>query len=247
VRPYSGQRANFYNWLFNVTPATSTYYFTPLRRGLDNVGKYFETSDEPWRMDPADGNSSLLSCRSSFSILMTDGYWTGGTTYEATTSGAKANSDGTRGTLITGSNSQSYTYAPTGTFSDSYSNTLADVAMHYWKRDLRTNLTNNVPISEADPAFWQHMVTISISLGVDGTINKQDAFNALIYGLLRFASFFVSMSAGRVTQLRPYIRPLVRSLVISGPDGFPRVFIPIRTPVWMTSERSGFVKTPVRP
>jgi hypothetical protein len=70
---------------------------------------------------------------------------------------------------------------------------------------------------------------------------------ALIYGLLRFASFFVSMSAGRVTQLRPYIRPLVRSLVISGPDGFPRVFIPIRTPVWMTSERSGFVKTPVRP
>lgn len=179
VRPYSGQRANFYNWLFNVTPATSTYYFTPLRRGLDNVGKYFETSDEPWRMDPADGNSSLLSCRSSFSILMTDGYWTGGTTYEATTSGAKANSDGTRGTLITGSNNQSYTYAPTGTFSDSYSNTLADVAMHYWKRDLRTNLTNNVPISEADPAFWQHMVTISIGLGVDGTINKQDAFNAL--------------------------------------------------------------------
>ena len=81
--------------------------------------------------------------------------------------------------------------------------------------------------------------------GLSNDLVLRDAL--LIYGLLRFASFFVSMSAGRVTQLRPYIRPLVRSMVIPGPDGFPRVFIPIRTPVWMTSERSGFVKTPVRP
>lgn len=179
VRPYAGLKANFYEWLFDVSPATSTYYYTPLRRGLDNVGRYFETSDEPWRMDPSNANSSLLSCRSSFSILMTDGYWTGGTTYEATTSGAKANVDGSSGTLIKGPNNQSYTYASTGTFSDSYSNTLADVAMYYWKRDLRTDLTNNVQISESDPAFWQHMVTIGIGLGVDGTINKQNAFVAL--------------------------------------------------------------------
>ena len=55
-------------------------------------------------------------------------------------------------------------------------------------------------------------------------------------------AIFVSMSAGRVTQLRPYIRPVMRSLVISGPDGFPRVFIPITLAVLMTYGQSGLRK-----
>ena len=43
--------------------------------------------------------------------------------------------------------------------------TLADVAMAYWKNDLRTEtaMANNVPKSNADPAFWQHMVTFGVS------------------------------------------------------------------------------------
>ncbi len=54
--------------------------------------------------------------------------------------------------------------------------------MYYWKRDLRPSLTNNVPVSETDPAFWQHMVTIGIGLGVDGTLSKEAAFNAFTTG-----------------------------------------------------------------
>jgi len=181
VRPYSSLRSSFYSWLFDVTPATSTYYYTPLRRALDNVGKYYET-DEPWRVDPGDASSTKISCRSCFSILMTDGYWTGGTTYQAGTTAARANVDGSNGSLITGPNNQSFTYTATSTFSDTYSNTLADVAMYYWKRDLRTDLTNNVPISDINPAFWQHVVTIGIGLGVDGGITKKDAFAALTGG-----------------------------------------------------------------
>jgi type IV pilus assembly protein PilY1 len=46
-----------------------------------------------------------------------------------------------------------------------YSNTLADVAMKYWRNDLRPNSTNEVPTSSADPAFWQHMVTFTLGLG----------------------------------------------------------------------------------
>ena len=117
VRPYSSLRSSFYSWLFSATPATSTYYYTPLRRALNNVGLYYESA-EPWRLDPADSASLEYSCRACFTILMTDGYWTGDTTYQATTTGARANNDGTGGSTITGPNSQSYAYTATSTFSD---------------------------------------------------------------------------------------------------------------------------------
>ncbi|QEE24451.1 pilus assembly protein PilY [Rhodanobacter glycinis] len=50
-------------------------------------------------------------------------------------------------------------------------NTLADVAMKYWSTDLASGLggtqdiANEVPTNDADPAFWQHMVTFTIGLG----------------------------------------------------------------------------------
>ncbi|MDI3261401.1 MAG: PilC/PilY family type IV pilus protein [Fulvimonas sp.] len=44
------------------------------------------------------------------------------------------------------------------------SDTLADVAMKYWKTDLRTT-ANEVPTNTEDPAFWQHMVTFTMGLG----------------------------------------------------------------------------------
>jgi type IV pilus assembly protein PilY1 len=117
VRPYSNIKSNFYNWLFSVTPATSTYYYTPLRRALDNVGKYYEKS-EPWLEDPTNNSSKEITCRPSFSILMTDGYWTDDSNSQATTSGARTNNDGTNGSSITGSNNQSYLYTAKSRFTD---------------------------------------------------------------------------------------------------------------------------------
>jgi type IV pilus assembly protein PilY1 len=46
-----------------------------------------------------------------------------------------------------------------------YSNTLADVAMKYWKTDLRPSTKNEVPINAEDGAFWQHMTTFTMGLG----------------------------------------------------------------------------------
>ncbi|RZA26569.1 MAG: pilus assembly protein, partial [Proteobacteria bacterium] len=43
--------------------------------------------------------------------------------------------------------------------------------MYYWKTDLRTDLVNIVPTTSANPAFWQHMVTFGISIGLKGTLN----------------------------------------------------------------------------
>jgi len=53
---------------------------------------------------------------------------------------------------------------------DGENDTLADVAMYYWKRDLRDDLANNVPSSSQNEAFWQHMVTFGISIGLEGNM-----------------------------------------------------------------------------
>ena len=110
---------------------------------------------------------------------MTDGYWTEGDDYDANTSGAKENNDGSDGNTITGPNNQSYQYKAKSPFTDSRNNTLADVAAYYWKRDLRTDLANAVPTSTRNPAFWQHMVTFGVGLGVTGTVNPDSAFAAI--------------------------------------------------------------------
>jgi type IV pilus assembly protein PilY1 len=56
---------------------------------------------------------------------------------------------------------------------DGSSNTLADVAMHFYDRDLRENLANNVPTNYMDLADWQHLVVYGISFGVEGTLDPK--------------------------------------------------------------------------
>jgi type IV pilus assembly protein PilY1 len=59
----------------------------------------------------------------------------------------------------------------TTTTGAAYSDTLADVAMKYWKNDLMSasngssDIANEVPPSNEDPAFWQHMATFTLGLG----------------------------------------------------------------------------------
>ena len=173
----TNNRKQFFTWLFAQQPTGNT----PLRRALDAAGDYFEWQDSRGAASTTPGVSGGkdLSCRQNFTILTTDGYWTDGSSYQAATSGARQNNDGSAGPLITGPNSASYQYSATGPFQDSWSNTLADIAMYYWKRDLRSDLTNNVPVSTDDPAFWQHMVTFGVGLGVVGTISPTTAYAAI--------------------------------------------------------------------
>ena len=51
--------------------------------------------------------------------------------------------------------------------------------MHYWKRDLRTDIDNEVPTNGSDPAFWQHLVTYGIGIGVQGSVDPDSAFDAI--------------------------------------------------------------------
>lgn len=149
---------------------------TPLHGALQRAGKYYmeEGGSGPW--GPQGGNAQL-TCRQSYAILTTDGYWNDASGFTDTGDDA-GNSDGTAGTAIAAADGQqTYTYQPVRPFSDTYSKTLADIAMHYWKTDLRAGangLANNVPTSSANPAFWQHMATFGISIGLSGTLDPNN-------------------------------------------------------------------------
>ncbi|MFA7522255.1 MAG: PilC/PilY family type IV pilus protein [Halothiobacillaceae bacterium] len=159
------QREKFWGWMEEVYPSGGT----PLRQSLKAAGEYYATEDHPWEAGyDKDGSydSSQYSCRQSYTLLMTDGYWNGG-------SPSVGNADNIVGTEITSADGlSSYQYSPRKPFSDTRSNQLADVAMAYWKRDLRPGMANNVPTSGNDPAFWQHMTTFTIGLGVEPNLTN---------------------------------------------------------------------------
>ncbi|WP_460805701.1 pilus assembly protein [Microbulbifer agarilyticus] len=186
VRAFSDtNRENFFDTLYT---RDVPFAGTPLRQALDSAGQYFSRTDNrgPWGNEPGTDNgtdlpANHLACRASYTILMTDGYWNGTADY---TDGAEDNVDNTNGSQITGPDSQSYTYSAVSPFKDTHSKTLADVAMYYWKNDLRTDLDNQVPVKDdtIDPAFWQHMVTFGVAFGVEGSVNKDEAFAAIDSG-----------------------------------------------------------------
>lgn len=182
VAQFTGtNRSNFYRSLYDSYPSGGT----PLRLAVDNVGKYFQRSDNgnPWAEDPSNTSTkgTEYSCRRSFHILSTDGFWNG----SPATSPASNNND-----VFAGNTPQKpapartqYTYTDTppesqdplverftvSPFSDTVNNTLSDAAAYYWKTDLRPDLDNRVVPSGRDPAFWQHLTTFTIGLGISGT------------------------------------------------------------------------------
>lgn len=176
VRLFSGaNRVNFFRDLYGHTLDTSG---TPLRRALKAAGQYFERTDNrgPWGHTPgSDVNEDHLTCRQSYTILMTDGFWNG------PAPDGIGNADNTDGPDITNPAGDTYQYSPSDPYRDNWSDTLADVAMHYWKRDLRPepNMKNRVPTSSQNEAFWQHMVTFGVGFGVQGTIDPDDAWAAV--------------------------------------------------------------------
>jgi len=150
---------------------------TNLHGALTQAGEYFRRNgtNGPW--GPEDG-AAQYSCRQSFAILTSDGYWNNSANYNPTA----GNQDGSNGSTITNSKGWSYRYTPTRPFTDSFSDTLSDVAMKYWKNDLRADLENNVPRSEANPAFWQHMVTFGVSIGLRGSLDPNTDYQSIANG-----------------------------------------------------------------
>lgn len=166
-------RREWYEWLHGAR----NYGTTPLRTALARAGEYYEGKNaslpNPWGPGSVD---EQLSCRQSYAILTTDGYWNG-------SSPSVGNVDNAAGQIITlPDGTTRNTYQVAAPFKDNYSNTLADVAMHYWKRDLQPELANNVPGSSRNPAVWQHMSTFGISIGLGGTLDQTSVGEVMTLG-----------------------------------------------------------------
>jgi type IV pilus assembly protein PilY1 len=176
-------RTKFFSSLYGTAIPNAD---TPLRYALDSVGQYYSRKDNtgPWTPTPGTvapagaGGEKSLACRRNYALLMTDGYWNS----TAASGDRTLNNDGTDNPTHTSPSGQSYTYKAVSPFTDSWSSTLADVAMYYWKTDLRTDYPNVVPVTSRNPAFWQHMVTYGIGFGVSGKIDKTAAFDAIKTG-----------------------------------------------------------------
>lgn len=188
VRPFEDSgtdtyRSDFFDLLYeHVIPTMGT----PLRRSLNDIGKYFKRSDNgsPWRDDPTSSSATTeLTCRQSYNILMTDGYWNGSNPAISYPSAAgytppgDNNVDGNNGPTIIGPEGQSSNYVPENPYKDDHDWTLADISMAYWYQDLRSDLDNEVPTNPADDAFWQHLVNFTVGLGVEGTVTQTQLDN----------------------------------------------------------------------
>ncbi len=138
---------------------------TPNRLALYYLGQWFASSPNssaPWGSSQAEKQatgSNDLACRPNYALLMTDGEWNGGNP-------PLGNIDDQSGTKITDGAGHSFQYQPVPPYKDGYSGTLADVAMHFWNTDLQPGMSNTVPVNSQDSAFWQHMVTFTVGLGV---------------------------------------------------------------------------------
>ncbi len=137
---------------------------TPLRRALKYTGQMYQSSSyngDYAILPAADGGE----CQQNFTILMTDGFWNG---YSPDVGNADRSTDSTG---FDGDQTESN---DGGNYEDNSDNTLADVAMYFYERDLRGDLANRVPTTPGvDLAEHQHMVTYTVSFGLSGTLDPE--------------------------------------------------------------------------
>lgn len=189
VRQFSQTRKNqLFSWLAAL-PASGG---TPLPAALDAVGKYYQRGDArgPYTDDPSLSSNVVgdnKTCRRSYQLMVTDGYWNG-----ALTVGNQDTDPGPGHTF--GSNT--YTFpGNTRPYMDGSVNTLADVAMKYWKNDLQPLMDNKVKTTSNDPSFWQNMTNYMVGLGVKGNRDPATDLPALVSGSANWGDPSTSLPA----------------------------------------------------
>lgn len=173
----NAQRGRLFGWMQNMTFPGNT----PLRKALERAGEFLK-EDVAWEKFPnGTGNTTAnkYACRPSYHILMTDGVWN-------SDDGAPSNTlrpDHSAFKLPDGTDYNG-TRSP---YADTTTNTLADLAMHYWATDLSSTLANKIKPYYADntgtesekywnarnnPATWQHMVNFTVGLGLTNSLSQ---------------------------------------------------------------------------
>jgi len=195
VKPFaSTDRTNFYTWLYNTPTANGT----PLVQAAERARVYMTTANanSPWAETPGTSIGTEYSCRQNFHLMLTDGYWNGGS--------VGGNVDGTAGALPDGVAYPGSVPANRRIYQDNNVGYLADVTFRAWREDARATLTDNVPrylntISLSnpndillpanaahywnpanDPASWQHLSTYTVGLGLTGTLDPVNYFTPTV-------------------------------------------------------------------
>lgn len=172
----NAQRGRLFDWMQSMTFTRNT----PLRAALSRAGEFLK-KDVAWEKFPnATGNTTAntYACRPSYHVLMTDGMWNGD---NATPTSLRADHSTFKLPDTIEYNGTRRPYA------DATTNTLADLAMHYWATDLKGTLADKIKPYYADntgtetekywnarnnPATWQHMVNFTVGLGLTASLNQ---------------------------------------------------------------------------
>lgn len=125
------QRANFLNFINNVTPNGGTPSHTMFSQA-DGYMRQPLSKSSPWSTDPGGTGSKsteYLGCRRNYHIMMTDGVWNGTAT--------GGNQDGTDWSALNGREAYNITSDQTKIYYDNYSNTLSDWSFKSWMDPLQ--------------------------------------------------------------------------------------------------------------
>lgn len=184
-------KAAFFDNLF----AIKTCSFTPLRGALARAGRIYAGVHGP---DPVQ-----YSCQQNFAILSTDGYWN---EYIEDASFGPIQKDAAKSPI--GKQDTTNMVPPYFDIFDA-GDTLADVAMYYYKEDLRPAMNDDVPVSARDSSKKQHMTTFTMGLGVDGTMiyspdyesGGSPDYNALLQGRANWPNPKTNAGDARIDDL----------------------------------------------
>jgi type IV pilus assembly protein PilY1 len=176
-------KQTWYNKLKGMTCGVSG---TPLQGGLSAAGRYYANKIHT-TTDPME-----YSCQKNFTILSTDGYWNN--MMDNTPVDANGNTIGDVDSDAGINAINTIPNKPRAPYRDDTSTggTLADVAKWYYDHDLRNGpdsvndaangwgstattqphySNTDVHATDTDPAKWQHMVTFTLGLGMDGLLH----------------------------------------------------------------------------
>ena len=142
----------------------------------------------PGATDPLDPLTG--KCQPNYHLLSTDGYWNATLSYTSRgnndkTVPALANLPGATGFTVGSNFPRPYYEGATAT-----SNNLADLAMYYWIRDIRSGFADQVKDTVAP---WQHVTLYGLSIGARGTVSYPNGIDAITAGL---ANWPVATGAG---------------------------------------------------
>ncbi|WP_243041393.1 pilus assembly protein [Dyella sedimenti] len=186
----ANMRTRFYQWLFNMGPrgthGSDFIAYTPNRAAAMNVGRYFSNRSGAVESNPywdVDAGQELV-CRQNYHIQMTDGLWNGEAPAQVIPhdkSSIGMLPDGIQSFTASGVESAVVWNEGANTIA-----TMADIAFHYWARDLQAGVTgaslfateaNRRRVTPAITDLSTHLFGQPLAAGADPRTNAEIYWN----------------------------------------------------------------------